>query len=63
MPYGDFSVGQDKLYAYIGKSPEVFSTHSNSKIRLSLRNNVSMYNLNSTNCNNIFLTYVNSSTD
>jgi len=25
MPYGDFSVGQNKLSAYIGKSPEVFS--------------------------------------
>ncbi|XP_026820050.1 legumain-like isoform X1 [Rhopalosiphum maidis] len=25
MPYGDFSVGQNKLSTYIGKSPEVFS--------------------------------------
>jgi len=28
MPYGDFSVGQNKLSAYIGKSPEVFSKYS-----------------------------------
>ncbi|XP_022183096.1 legumain-like isoform X2 [Myzus persicae] len=28
MPYGDFSVGQDKLSTYIGKSPEVFSKYS-----------------------------------
>ncbi|VVC45938.1 Peptidase C13, legumain [Cinara cedri] len=30
MPYGDFSVGQDKLSSYIGKPPEVFSKPSNS---------------------------------
>ncbi|XP_025198389.1 vacuolar-processing enzyme-like isoform X2 [Melanaphis sacchari] len=31
MPYGDFSVGQNKLSAYIGKSPEVFSKYPNHK--------------------------------
>ncbi|CAH1731597.1 unnamed protein product [Aphis gossypii] len=28
MPYGDFSIGQNKLSSYIGKSPEVFSKYS-----------------------------------
>lgn len=42
MPYGDFSVGQDKLSAYIGKSPEVFSKYSyhNSDIPLFNKQNV-----------------------
>lgn len=56
MPYGDFSIGLDKLYTYIGKPSEVFSTHSNSKIQFSMRNNVSICNLNATNYNIIFLT-------
>lgn len=28
MPYGDFSIGQNKLSSYIGKSPEVYTKYS-----------------------------------
>jgi len=41
MPYGDFSIGQNKLYSYIGKSPEVFSKYlqySNSALSFNKRN-------------------------
>lgn len=39
MPYGDFSVGQDKLSAYIGKIPRLFSTNN---IQSTVKNNVSI---------------------
>lgn len=39
MPYGDFSVGQDKLSAYIGKVPRLFSTNN---IQSTIKNNVSI---------------------
>lgn len=38
MPYGDFSVGQDKLSAYIGKVNELSFRHSN--IQSSYENSV-----------------------
>lgn len=50
MPYGDFSVGQDKLSTYIGKSPEVFSrsiAHNNGIQSCNIYN-VSIYKLNFT---------------
>lgn len=42
MPYGDFSVGRDKLSAYIGKSPEIFSKHSYHNIINYDKHNVSL---------------------
>lgn len=39
MPYGDFSVGQDKLSAYIGKLPRLLLMNHN-QIQSSMENNV-----------------------
>jgi len=60
MPYGDFSVGQDKLSAYIGKSPEVFFklSNQNNGIQSFNKYNVSvlyLYKFYTINLNIIFL--------
>lgn len=45
MPYGDFRVGQDKLSAFIGKSPEVYPKYlyNNNNNLSSKRYNVSVH--------------------
>jgi len=44
MPYGDFTVGLDKLSEFIGKSQEIFSKHNNNdhNMQLSMKHNVSI---------------------
>lgn len=42
MPYGDFSVGQNKLSAFMGKSPEVYPKHYNNNNQSFTKNNVSV---------------------
>lgn len=43
MPYGDFRVGQDKLSAFIGKSPQVYSKYLNNNNLSSKRYNVRIH--------------------